>query len=318
MSPAPRAGTRSAGVRTTGSGTGRSADRAARADATASRTRDALVLSLPAELETASPAELDEDDAPLDEEFPDLAREDDDEPAEGAEEWADDVPRALPPRAQIVLGLASGLPTVWLPGPHEATLLDPELAAAALARQARLARYAAEICRSARATLAAPTLADAFEALEPRSAADVAVALGIDKARISEDSDVVVRIPAGLVHLGFFTSKKANDRVVEFLWRQPDLLEADARALQRRATAHLGGREGAGRGVVPWLHTARLAPGVVRSAAARFARDPRNADAQADALRGALHEAAGLLGITGLEPRRGRPVAERGLYGGLL
>lgn len=320
MSPA-RKRAPSTGVAPTRSivaGTAPGTGAATRANPAASRTRDALVLTLQNELEAVSTAALDEDDAPLDDEFPETWRDDDDEPAAGDEEWADAVPGPLPPRAQIVLSLSSGLPHVWIPGPPAAALLDRQLAHAAVARQDRLREYAAEICRVAAATLAAPTLSQAYDALHTITAAQFAAALKVDEARLSEDRDVVVRIPAGLVHLGFFTSKTTADGLVEYLWRQPDLLEADVETLRRRAAERGGGSASTVGKYVGWLRTARRAPGVVRSAAAEFARDPRHADAHADALRDALHDVGTALGIRGLEPSRGKPVAQRGLYGGLL
>lgn len=307
-------GIRAGAGRGTGTGTGRTT----RADTRASSLRDAVVLSMPGDVDRVAPAALDEDDAPADDEYPELGREDDDEPAGAEEEWADAVPGPLPPRAQVVIWLApSGAPQVWVPGPAEALLLDPMLAGVALARQERLALYGTQICRTALATLAAPTLADAYDALEPTPLGQFARALGVDQARVSEDRDVVVRIPAGLVPLGFFTSKQANDGVVQHLWRRPDLLDAPIAELARRTAAAVGGAKTAAVPYVAWLRIARRAPGVTRAAASSFARDPRDADAQEATLAEALAGAARTLGMRAPKAGRGRAVLQRALYGGL-
>jgi len=309
-----------------GAGTGRTTRRATRtgtrrttgANTRAATLRDAIVLSLPGDVDGTPTSPLDDDDAPLEEEYPELGREDDDEPADPDEERADAVPSTLPARAQLAIWIApSGAPQVWVPSAPESLLLDPMLAGVALARQQRLAQYGAQIGRSAAATLAATTLPDAFDALEPTPAAAFAAALEVDEARVSEDRDIVVRIPAGLVPLGFFTSKQSNDSVVDFLWRQPDLMKATAAELCRRAASAVGGKASAADPYIAWLRAARGAPGILRGAAARFERDPRDMDGQTAALGAALIEAAEIVGMATPEAGRGKAVLQRAIYGGL-
>lgn len=288
--------------------------------------RDAVALDLPPRArDDDEPPPLDEDDAPAEEAYPELPREDDDGPAGADEDWADAMPRRLAPRPQLVLWMsAEGIPQLRVAEPAEELLLDPDLSLGAIKRHAVLVAYGEYMCRYARAVIAAGTLAEAFDALVPTPAAAVAGALSadrtlqVDPARLSEDNGMLVRLPSGLVPLSFFTCKQANDAYVVYLWRQPDLLKASNTALARRAEAERGWGHDAVERYINWLRAVRQAPGVVRTAAARFGADPRDADAQEAALARALTRAV----AREAKPRmpkagRGKAVLQRALYGGL-
>lgn len=242
--------------------------------------------------------------------------------------------------ADFSLWIEDGIPQWEVRALDPVRLLGPEFSELMILRQGRLEAYASAIAklrlRGGPLAVGATTRADLYRLLPKLTNAqfgalvrlqkpDGTASKGVAGYEVSKDRKVLVALPAGVVHLGFFTWKNNNDDAITAIEAYPRaMLFANTRVAIEEHLRVAGVGSDASK-FINWARAALCYPTVVSRFQAQLVSSPQDADRILEGLTVALSsarakETSGLTGSWTLgapDTKRSAPALKRALVGGL-